>query len=94
MSRHTIAHATKPGAYFIVGFDKVPGAFFCQSWSAKQKMSWSDDCFEIDNLEQLGAAVPPELRRALVLEACGDLPWSTVKDWRTDVSTPKECHAT
>jgi len=88
VSRHTLAHATNPKWFFIVGYDKVPGAFFCQAWKDRGRPR-IDDCFEIDHLEAMGAVVPEGLREILIKEACGDIPWSTIKDWRPVAPTAR-----
>lgn len=83
MSRHTLAHATKPEAFFVVGYDRPVKAFYCQAWTGDdEELSWEDDCFDIDDLPKIGAVVPPELRDILILEAVGTIDPNYVKDWR------------
>lgn len=83
MSRHILAHATKPKGFFVVGYDRPVGAFYCQAWtSPKSELSWTNDCFDIDDLPRVGATVPPELRGILVQEAAGKIDPNYVRDWR------------
>ena len=83
MSRHIIAHATKKDYFFIVGYDRPAGAFFCQSWRPDANHPrFIDNCFDIADLTVIGAAVPPELRDILIKEALGESDTQAIMDWR------------
>ena len=88
MSRHYLA-MDGTGArinefYAVVGYDRPTGAFFCQIWlpDDDEAPSYTDDCFDTDTLNSIGAIVPPELPGILIEEACGRIDPNYTKDWR------------
>lgn len=83
MSRHAIAHATKAGHFFIVGYDHLLGRFFLQVWRPRSEQPHRVDYdFDLDDLTTLGAEVPPELPDVLVKEAAGESDTQAIFDWR------------
>ena len=94
VSRHILAHATKPKAYFVVGYDRPLQAFYLQIWDGEDEVypEYSDDCFEIDFLPSIGAIVPEGLREILIKECLGEIDPNYVKDHRKETNTEGEAH--
>jgi hypothetical protein len=83
MSRHTIAHATKEGHFFIVGYDRPLDRFFLQVWRPRDEQPhYVDYDFDLDDLATLKAEVPKELRDVLIKEAAGESDTQAIFDWR------------
>lgn len=90
MSRHILAHATKPDAHFVVGYDRPLHAFYLQVWDMNvddQAPIYTDDCFEIDFLPNIGAVLPEGLHATLIKECLGKINPNYVKDYRESSSS-------
>ena len=85
MSRHDLSHKTDPRKRIVVGYDRPIGAYFVQIWDQKVPDCpvHSDDNFDPDDLESIGAVVPDGLRQQLLKEAAGETDTNVCIDWRT-----------